>query len=92
MDCDTVIRLAREAGLDPDLWNYTDAFERFAALVAAAAVRETSAEYRLGWNDGQMMEREACAKLCDEQVDSPALAPLEKCRAGFIADAIRSRT
>jgi hypothetical protein len=27
--------MAREAGLDPDLWNYTDAFERFAALVAA---------------------------------------------------------
>ena len=31
-----IIKLAREAGLDPDLWNYTDAFERFAALVAAA--------------------------------------------------------
>ena len=29
-----IIRIAREAGLDPDLWNYTDAFERFAALVA----------------------------------------------------------
>jgi hypothetical protein len=27
--------MAREAGLDPDLWNYTDAFERFAALVTA---------------------------------------------------------
>ena len=37
----------------------------FAALVAAAAVRETSAEYRLGWNDGQMMEREACAKVVE---------------------------
>jgi Mg-chelatase subunit ChlD len=33
---DDIIRMAREAGLDPDLWNYTDAFERFAALVAAA--------------------------------------------------------
>jgi len=32
---DDIIRMAREAGLDPDLWNYTDAFERFAALVAA---------------------------------------------------------
>jgi hypothetical protein len=30
------LKLAREAGLDPDLWNFTDAFERFAALVAAA--------------------------------------------------------
>lgn len=36
-------------------------------------------------------EREACAKLCDEQGESPALAPLEKYRASFIADAIRAR-
>ena len=35
MDKENIIKLAREAGLDPDLWNYTDAFERFAALVAA---------------------------------------------------------
>ena len=35
MDRDDIIRMAREAGLDPDLWNYTDAVERFAALVAA---------------------------------------------------------
>ena len=36
MNGEEIIRMAREAGLDPDLWNYTDAFERFAALVAAA--------------------------------------------------------
>ena len=36
MDREDIIRMARGAGLDPDLWNYTDAFERFAALVAAA--------------------------------------------------------
>ena len=35
MDRDTIIRLAEEAGLEPRLWNHTDAFERFAALVAA---------------------------------------------------------
>ena len=35
MDRDDIVKMAREAGLDPDLWNYTDAFERFAALVAA---------------------------------------------------------
>jgi hypothetical protein len=29
-----IIEMARQAGLDPDLWNYTDAFERFAKLVA----------------------------------------------------------
>ena len=36
MNRDDIIRMAREAGLDPDLWNYTDAFERFAAIVAAS--------------------------------------------------------
>jgi hypothetical protein len=36
-------------------------------------------------------EREACAKVCDEQEQSAALAPLEKYRAGFIAAAIRAR-
>jgi len=43
MDREDIIRTAREAGLDPDLWNYTDAFERFAALVAAAE-REACAQ------------------------------------------------
>ena len=35
MTKDDIIKMAKQAGLDPDLWNYTDAFERFAALVAA---------------------------------------------------------
>jgi hypothetical protein len=34
MNGEEIIRMAREAGLDPDLWNYTDAFEYFAYLVA----------------------------------------------------------
>jgi hypothetical protein len=40
---DEIIEMAREAGLDPDLWNYTDAFETFAKLVAAKE-REKCAE------------------------------------------------
>jgi hypothetical protein len=67
MTRDEIIRMAQEAnvwvvGQEP----YQTQLERFAALVAAAAVRETSAEYRLGWNDGAMMEREACARVCEE--------------------------
>ena len=34
MTQDEIIEMARQAGLDPDLWNYTDAFETFAKLVA----------------------------------------------------------
>jgi hypothetical protein len=48
MDKEDIIRMAREAGLDPDLWNYTDAFERFAALVATAE-REACAKVCDGW-------------------------------------------
>jgi hypothetical protein len=36
-------------------------------------------------------EREACAKICDVQIESGALSELEKYRAGFIADVIRAR-
>ncbi len=48
MTREEIIRMAREAGLDPDLWNYTDAFERFAALVATAE-REACAKVCDGW-------------------------------------------
>jgi hypothetical protein len=54
MNKEEIIRLAREAGLDPDLWNYTDAFERFAALVAAHernACAKVVEDYCGAWDD-----------------------------------------
>jgi len=71
MNREDIFRMAQEVELinkDYDLAflnKYTDKVERFATLVASAAVRETSAEYRLGWNDGQIDEREACAEIAD---------------------------
>jgi len=72
MTRDDIIRLAREAGFDPDTpikgtgeilaWEGHDCVEvseslkRFAALVAAA-------------------EREACAKVCDELRDEDGFEP-----------------
>ena len=79
MTRDDIIRMAREAGAYP------------AANTDGAL---------LFWSESQVerfaalvaaAEREACAKVCDEQAESPALAPLEKYRADFIADAIRAR-
>ncbi len=67
---------------------YMDALTEFAKLVAEKAVRESSAEYRLGWNDGQIAEREACAKLCDELSDKHTW---EGCYADECAQAIRAR-
>ena len=54
MTREDIIRMAREAGLDPDLWNYTDAFERFASLVAAAereACAKAVEDYSGAWDD-----------------------------------------
>ena len=84
MNREDIIRMAQEAGFfiqqneiysmstqsDQEL---TEWIERFAALVASAAVRETSAEYRMGWNDGQIAEREACAKVCEEQMQGKSI-------------------
>lgn len=67
MNREDIIRMAREAGLDPDLWNYTDAFERFAALVASAErERLTDAAMKAAEKAVDVaiaLEREACAEL-----------------------------
>jgi hypothetical protein len=90
MTRDDIIRMAQEAGFNVEqgfllrVTGIDEDLERFAALVAAAAVRETSAEYRLGWNDGAMMEREECAKVC-EQLDADGFG------INCCADEIRAR-
>ena len=65
MTREDIIRMAEEAGAI-HYWHLSN-LERFAALVTSAAVRETSAEYRLGWNDGQIAEREACAQFIEHE-------------------------
>ena len=70
MDREDIIRMAREAGLDPDLWNYTDAFERFAALVAAAE-REKVAQWmtRQGYATGHGDTIEDLLKELEWQIE-----------------------
>ena len=53
MDRDTIIRLAEEAGLEPRLWNHTDAFERFATLVAEHERERILEMCKEGWWDGE---------------------------------------
>ena len=97
MTRDDIIAMAREAGFVDESfcrWGaYTDDLERFAALVAAAERNRLWTQEH--WTEYERAivaaEREACARVCDEQAESPALAPLEKYRANFIADAIRAR-
>jgi len=68
MDREDIIRMAREVGLDPDLWNYTDAFERFAALVAAAERRACADEcVKLAVGGGFAADCAAAIRERDEQ-------------------------
>ena len=80
MNREEIIRMAREAGLDPDLWNYTDAFERFAALVAAAE-RNKLATWMIerGYATGHGDTTEDLLKELDWQIDERIAAEREAC-------------
>jgi hypothetical protein len=86
MNREEIIRMAREAGLDPDLWNYTDAFERFAALVAAAERERICKAIK--------EEDDYCVTEGDYMLDSNdciAVAKSEWVRPDYSAGAIRAR-
>jgi hypothetical protein len=80
MNRDDIIRMAREAGLDPDLWNYTDAFERFAALVAATE-REKLAAWmmRQGYATGHGDTVEDLLKELEWQIEERIRNEREEC-------------
>lgn len=101
MTRDDIIRMAREAGIDAEsdtLCRYegwVEPLERFAGLVAAAEREHRAFEiaecYRCGWDGGVKAEREACAKVCEAQIeewvdDRPRYAASE------CAAAIRARS
>ena len=59
MNRDDIIRMAREAGFEIDCCSleWHDRIERFAALVAAAAIKDAP-DYKMGYADGVAAERE----------------------------------
>ena len=81
---DEIINMAQEAAspdtIDPHCdgwWTLTqEELERF---------------FHAAYVAGAAAEREACAKVCDDQVVSKCLAPLEIYRTELIAAAIRAR-
>jgi hypothetical protein len=91
MDRETIIKLAREAGLidfrDALSSHYVQAvldnLEHFAKLVAEHVIK-SAPDYKMGYADGVAVEREACAKVVEDW-DSDSLDP----RDG--AAAIRAR-
>jgi hypothetical protein len=90
MTQDEIIEMANRAGIvNPQM--VINTLEAFAKLVVEKAVRESSAEYRLGWNDGQIAEREACAKVCETFDQREAFNDEDMAVADACADAIRAR-
>ena len=84
IDRDTIIKLAREAGLLPNPEVYAEDLEHFAALVAAAE-REACSNHYLGIMRGAIAEeREACAHIADQMTQNSFL--------GAVGKAIRARS
>lgn len=89
MTQDEVIVMAREAGFtinelhcSPPIISFIgheEAIEAFAKLVAEKATEEANARANASWTlmckKMVAIEREACAKVCDELQDVPATEP-----------------
>ena len=92
MTQDDVIEMAREAGLFYMDYIRVDSMkqlEDFAHLVADKATEEANAKANESWTlmckKMVAIEREACAKVCDEVGEHPSLTP-QHC-----AESIRAR-
>ena len=93
MTQDDVIEMAQECnliGMRPHLDGiYSESLIAFAHLVAAKATEEANAKANASWTlmckKMVAIEREACAKVCDEVSEHPSLTP-QHC-----AESIRAR-
>ena len=63
MTREDIIRMARNCGINFHQAGWPE-LERFAALVAAAAIKDAP-DYKMGYADGVAAENEACAKVAD---------------------------
>ena len=92
MDRETIIKLAREAGLidfrDALSSDYVQAvlddLERFAKLVAEHVIKDAP-DYKMGYADGVAVEREACAKVCENQPMRQDIDVRDQCAAAIRA-------
>jgi hypothetical protein len=93
MNNDEIIEMAQECnliGMRPHLDGiYSEALVAFANLVAAKATEEANAKANASWTlmckKMVAIEREACARVCDEVGEHPSLTP-QHC-----AESIRAR-
>jgi hypothetical protein len=93
MTQDEIIEMAQECnliGMRPHLDGiYYEALVAFANLVAAKATEEANARANASWTlmckKMVALEREACARVCEEVGEHPSLTPLH------CAESIRAR-
>ena len=91
MTQDEIIEMAREAGFEIDCCSldWHKRITAFANLVAAKATEEANAKANASWTlmckKMVAIEREACARVCDEVGEHPSLTP-QHC-----AESIRAR-
>jgi hypothetical protein len=93
MTQDEIIEMAKEARIHrDDSWRFEmlqekNALEVFAKLVAAKAFQNGYEKGIAAFNDAVLLEREACAKLCEAQEDSGGEWDIQQ----QCANAIRAR-
>ena len=91
MTQDEIIEMAREAGFKMENSAAIQAAETFANLVAAKAFQNGYEKGIAGFNEGVILEREACAKVCEELEAKDESFYGEFSRASDCATAIRAR-
>ena len=92
MNIEDIIRMAYEANLPACHTTHPKALERFAALVVKHTLLNLDPSSFMSWQEGyeagKQTEREACAKLCEEEFDTGlVMAPV----APNLAAKIRAR-
>ena len=72
MTDDQLIQMAKEAFLpyeyETGLPLYIPQLKRFAALVISSRDPQSSMAWQEGFEAGKQLEREACAKVCEDQL------------------------
>jgi len=98
---DDIIAMAREAGCIPvrhpeydsdvQVFATPDVLERFAALVIANNQPQSSMAWQEGFEAGRLAEREACAKVCEDDKTQAMEWTGNSRPGGHFAAAIRAR-
>ena len=96
MKYEEIIEMAKEAGFATS-WTEAagEALEIFANLVAAKATEEANAKANASWTlmckKMVAIEREACAKVCEERFEKHPDLSIASGEAGMCAHFIRAR-